>query len=380
MAFFDEQHDDHDSFAVTTFVHWIKHSTKFRHIPSGTWRGGPLGVRWVLAVLAYIVGSLTFLDFGIEVPEEIQLLRSEDFQKRAWNQIKNLADWLARALQISIDILTQTFPQRSAAWKEAILTAHQRFSTAGSYSHSARSTPSAENTNGMPTDPAEIHAYAQGLIQNGATIPEVPAPPPECETGPDRRSMREKPPAKVPTTDDFSGEEFDLDNVGESSEDDSGSAKGWKSTAEESESGKLSVVLMLLITYYGRLESDSAGIPSTRMTDVFNSFRNRGRPSGLGVDTAAPRPAANSEISSVGNGDSDEQDQETGHGASRHEPSAQYTESEHAMHQDPESRNTPTSQYLSTPKSSEPHIASLSISSGQFGFLAQCTCAFWLHS
>lgn len=175
-AFFDEQHEDHASYALATLVHWIKHSTKFRHIPSGTWRGGPVGVRWVLAVITYIVGSLTFLDHGIDVPGDIQKLRNDDFQKRAWGQVTTLTEWLGRALQLSIDTLTQTFPQRSTAWQEAVLSEYQRNTTSSIRFHSARSTPSVDNTNGLPLDPAEIHAYAQSFIQNGAKLPIITEP------------------------------------------------------------------------------------------------------------------------------------------------------------------------------------------------------------
>lgn len=223
-AFFDETHESHDRHALTTLGSWIKQSTRFRHVPTGTWRGGPRGVRWPLAVLAGLVTNLTAIEMNIRVPEAIKKVEDPMFQKRAWNQIAQLVEWMIRSVDQSIDILSKTYDQRATAWKEGVLAEYQKGQGYAALLHSARSTPAVEVTSGLPSDPAELHAYAQKLIQQrvdvspvtSITLSNLPPPP---QPGPSAKAITTKRTLKAKKQSDRSVEEYDLDDIGSSSED-----------------------------------------------------------------------------------------------------------------------------------------------------------------
>lgn len=170
VAFFNESHPDHDGFALVTLSHWMKNSTRFRHVPTGTWRGGLEGVRWNIALLSCLVSSLTSVDLRLAVPADIQAVHDEAFQKRSWRQIQQIGDWLSRSLQQSIDVLSKTSTHRAEAWKQEVLREYERSQSVGTYARSSRASSSLPCTHGVPTDATELHAYAQKLIQTGTTL------------------------------------------------------------------------------------------------------------------------------------------------------------------------------------------------------------------
>jgi hypothetical protein len=215
---FDESHEDNDKFALSTLSYWIKHSTKFRHIASGTWRGGATGVRWNLAILVCVVSSLISVDERLNVPPKVQAVYSEGFQKRSWAQVKQLGLWLAREIQRSIDILSKTFPARSEAWKKAVLAEHARYhpGTAGTI---FRASPGVSVTYGVPVEPAELHACAQKLLQDGEV---TLAPDDEHEASShmvEPRITRSRRGSQLESSSDEPREKFNLTDVGSSSDD-----------------------------------------------------------------------------------------------------------------------------------------------------------------
>lgn len=223
-AFFNETHESHNSYALTTLGYWIMHSTRFRHVPTGTWRGGPRGVRWPLAVLAGLVTNLIAIEMEIQVPDAIKLAADEIFQKRAWTQIAQLVQWMIRSVDQSIEILSKTYDQRAAAWQENVLAEYQRGLGYAELLHSTRSTPAMEATSGLPSDPAELHAYAQKLIQQRADhSPVLPVPPCDVplpkKAGTSSGVTTTKRTRKPKKQSSHSGEDFDLDDISSTSED-----------------------------------------------------------------------------------------------------------------------------------------------------------------
>ncbi|KAF8594276.1 hypothetical protein BDV93DRAFT_565599 [Ceratobasidium sp. AG-I] len=223
VALFDEDHEDYDSYALSTLAHWIKTSTRFRHVPTGTWRGGPHGVRWNLAALTCIVSSLTAVNYRIKVPAEIQRVAKPDTQERLWRQASQVANWLIRSVQQSIDNLSKTFDQRAQAWQAAVLAEYYNQQLNPLRSTGARSTPVADSTSGVPTDPTEIHAYAQNLIQAGVQVPQQDPDTSPVAVAPaqgPKSGARARRPGKQRQLDpyDDSFESFDLDAVSDTTQ------------------------------------------------------------------------------------------------------------------------------------------------------------------
>lgn len=97
---------------------------------------------------------------GASVPQDIQDVYEESFQKQAWKQLQQLGEWLSVSLQQSIATLSKTSSLRAKAWKQAVLEEHSQ-AQAPHHSHSTRSTPAFASTNGVLTDFAELHASAR---------------------------------------------------------------------------------------------------------------------------------------------------------------------------------------------------------------------------
>ncbi|KAF8600743.1 hypothetical protein BDV93DRAFT_510606 [Ceratobasidium sp. AG-I] len=220
VTFFDANDKDYNSYALSTLAHWIKTSTRFRHVPTGTWRGGPQGVQWNLAALACIVLSLTAVDYCVEVPPKIQRVSSPEIQERLWQQAGLVAQWLSRSLQQSIETLAKTFDQRARAWQAGVLAEYYNQQSNPLRFASARSTPVADSTSGLPTETAEIHAYAQKLIQAGVSVPETDVAVPIGSTEPTielplPQLTKRRPKARR----NESPESFDLDRITDTTED-----------------------------------------------------------------------------------------------------------------------------------------------------------------
>ncbi|KAF8595325.1 hypothetical protein BDV93DRAFT_515073 [Ceratobasidium sp. AG-I] len=301
-AFFDEDHEEHDAYALATLTHWIKHSTKFRHIPSGTWLGGPDGLRWVLAVLACLVTSLSCVDRRIQVPVDIQAVHSESFQTRAWNQITALTNWLDRSIQNSVDTLTQTLPQRQDAWKEAVLSEYQHRSNNPHYSGSGHSNPKGRSTNGVPSSFDELHAYAQMLMQIDNTLSDVPssysAPLATISAAGGEalhraESLGRLRPRASQVSRDEPAESFDLDGVRGSSEDEGSEHESWSPAPNESSSGKLPAfrVCDRSIAYIRPTDESGIALKGTQISEVFTTSRRRSVPGLQGRRTTGGKDA-----------------------------------------------------------------------------------------
>lgn len=180
VAFFDDEHPDYPNWALTTFIHWVKSPNQFRHQQSNTWRGGPLGVRWVVAALRRITLSFRMLDDREGVPVGVQRVFSDATHKKQWSHLASLAKWLLESLHQSISALAETFPEPSQHWKAAVVTAHLAAET----ETSAKETPGPPMTNGVPFDRKELRRMFKELTVSD----------PDVTLGKNRRSARKTAP------------------------------------------------------------------------------------------------------------------------------------------------------------------------------------------
>ncbi|KAG8693911.1 hypothetical protein FRC09_010192 [Ceratobasidium sp. 395] len=120
VALFDEQNEDHATYAMATLSHWMKTSTCFRHQESGTLLCGPAGARWLIAVLAFLAQSLTRLDRRRDIPQPIVDSFNDYAQSQRWATVKLMVSRLHAELNNTLQILTATFPDRNQAWKHQL--------------------------------------------------------------------------------------------------------------------------------------------------------------------------------------------------------------------------------------------------------------------
>lgn len=226
----------------------MKTSTRFLHLPTGTWRGGPTGVRWNVAIVCNLVTSMTLIDLKHQVPTEIQRLYTKEKHEGLWQQVTVLASWLSRSLQKSIEVLSGTFENRSDAWKQAVLSQHQRIRQSPA-ARSGSSTPGPDPTFGLPTNPTELHAYAEKLLQSGEAVPVATASsslsPAPADTGSlPGSSTRQQVPQLRPRVQtqsaepDGSRENFNLSDISSSSNQAHPEDKAWSPGPVLSNRGK----------------------------------------------------------------------------------------------------------------------------------------------
>jgi hypothetical protein len=167
VGFFDEAHPSYPSLALSTLFNFLQNPNRFIHAPTNTWRGGPSGVRWIVAVISRIATSLTLIDNGISIPLEIQRVFDASIHQRTWTLLGHMADWLITSLQLSIKTLSQSYSARSKAWKAAVISAH----LTGQVEQQEPGThTSVQATHGVPTDQLQLHQFFQALTQ---TDPEM---------------------------------------------------------------------------------------------------------------------------------------------------------------------------------------------------------------
>ncbi|QRV91949.1 Tail length tape measure protein [Ceratobasidium sp. AG-Ba] len=123
-AVFDESSPEYDEMSLSTLIIWLRAQNHFWHAPSGTLRGGPRGVRWIVAVAARICITLELCKNIGNIPTQLRPLITQSKLNQASLQLERLCTWLLAALKSSIDILEKSFDERSEAWKEAVVSAH----------------------------------------------------------------------------------------------------------------------------------------------------------------------------------------------------------------------------------------------------------------
>ncbi|KAG8698797.1 hypothetical protein FRC08_005695 [Ceratobasidium sp. 394] len=162
-ALFDASDPDHDAIALPTLIVWLRSPNRFIHSPSGTLRGGPRGVRFVVAVTARILATLLIAEHPTELTVEMRRVINPSILEQLSLQLHRLCSWLVDQLVQTNAILLRTFPQRSQAWKHAVVSAYLK----NSLFNPTDSTPVALNvTSGVPLDLAELRACYDALMES----------------------------------------------------------------------------------------------------------------------------------------------------------------------------------------------------------------------
>lgn len=160
--FFDESSLRWPELALATLYTWVQSpSNPFRHTSSGTWRGGPNGVRWIVALIARLVTTFSLIDHGDEIPALIQSAVKPQEHKKNWTQLSRLTQMLIESLKRSNEQLAKTFHSRAQEWKAHVIK-----------NYLTRQLPDAGTiglvvpvTNGVPIDPLELQRTYEALTE-----------------------------------------------------------------------------------------------------------------------------------------------------------------------------------------------------------------------
>ncbi|KAG8710001.1 hypothetical protein FRC11_004960 [Ceratobasidium sp. 423] len=119
-----EDDPEHPDYALSTFLRWARTTQRFMHLPSGTWRGGPNGVRWILAIYLHFATTFKiYKDYPAKLPtDRLKALDACNFQ-RLRSSLLAFGDWFIESLKTTIKKLKVSFRARAQAWKEAVVSA-----------------------------------------------------------------------------------------------------------------------------------------------------------------------------------------------------------------------------------------------------------------
>ncbi|KAG8683465.1 hypothetical protein FRC11_013536, partial [Ceratobasidium sp. 423] len=149
----------HTELSLMSFICYAKTTVRLRHPLSQTWRAGPYGVRWLVAI--YIFFGCAFSLFELCRDElstdTILALESCNF-RRLKAALISFGDWLLKSLQDSITVLKQTFEERAQAWRTATVSAHLAHPDDNIGNESVRL-----DTHGIPRSRATLRACYNAL-------------------------------------------------------------------------------------------------------------------------------------------------------------------------------------------------------------------------
>jgi hypothetical protein len=174
-AFFDEEDPQHPHLALTTLMNWIQGPNRFKHVPSGTWRGGPNGARWIVAVVARIVTTFTMITLESDVPEVIMKIIDASSFRRLQILLKSFCQWLIKSFRETCKTLQATQRERLMAWKTAVVSAYLNCQATEDLpreivGRQSRYGSSRALTNGVPVDPRELEQCFKHITE---TNPEL---------------------------------------------------------------------------------------------------------------------------------------------------------------------------------------------------------------
>ncbi|KAG8794905.1 hypothetical protein FRC12_020322 [Ceratobasidium sp. 428] len=174
IAFFNEELDDHSTYAMTTLLYWIKATPCFRHQESGSLLCGPAGIRWLVALLAFIAQSLLKLDRRQDVPPPIAEAFHERAQSFRWTTLRSAISYVRAELESTHRMLSQTFPDRNQVWKTQLQAVYET----GSNRPAHISTPVTQCSHyAVPIDQRQLQQCYDEVMQpiNNGTQPVPPS-------------------------------------------------------------------------------------------------------------------------------------------------------------------------------------------------------------
>ncbi|QRV88405.1 glycoside hydrolase family 15 protein [Ceratobasidium sp. AG-Ba] len=166
-AFFDVTHSDHEDFSFAALILYLRSPNRFIHSRSGTARGGPKGIRWVVAVAARIHTTLSIARYPDRLHDDLRAVINPMNLEQAVLQLQRLCRWLIEQLRGTITILRKTADQRGKAWKQAVVSAHLK--------NKVFEVPSEEYfgpliTSGVPCDPRMLASHYERIMEENPDI------------------------------------------------------------------------------------------------------------------------------------------------------------------------------------------------------------------
>ncbi|KAG8682362.1 hypothetical protein FRC11_014986 [Ceratobasidium sp. 423] len=102
-----EDDPSYPDYALPTSICWVKTCQRMHHQPSNTWRAGPDGFRWIIAIYIHFASAFSvYKNFPTQLPTD------------------SFGSWLEDSIKETISILKRTFRERAGAWQEAVVAAY----------------------------------------------------------------------------------------------------------------------------------------------------------------------------------------------------------------------------------------------------------------
>ncbi|QRV89291.1 glycoside hydrolase family 15 protein [Ceratobasidium sp. AG-Ba] len=166
-AFFDVTHCDHEDLSFSALILYLRSPNRFIHSRSGTARGGPKGIRWVVAVAARIHTTLSIARYPDRLHDDLRAVINPMNLEQAIHQLQRLCRWIIEQLRGSIVILRKTAEQRGKAWKRAVVSAHLK--------NKVFEVPTDEYfgpliTSGVPRDPRMLANHYERIMEENPDI------------------------------------------------------------------------------------------------------------------------------------------------------------------------------------------------------------------
>ncbi|KDN40413.1 hypothetical protein RSAG8_08176, partial [Rhizoctonia solani AG-8 WAC10335] len=120
-----EDDPDHAACSLTSLIQYSRTNIRFRHAPSKTWRGGPFGICWLVAIYIHFACSFSLFErCRDQISTELVLAFEACNFRRLKASLVSFGDWLVKSLRESIVILKLTYVERIKAWRSAVVSAY----------------------------------------------------------------------------------------------------------------------------------------------------------------------------------------------------------------------------------------------------------------
>ncbi|EUC56772.1 hypothetical protein RSOL_196110, partial [Rhizoctonia solani AG-3 Rhs1AP] len=176
-------HPDHPDYSIPSVIRWAKTNTRLRHEQSGTWRGGPDGVRAMVAVYIHIANAFSmYAHCSHKLPTS--LVKAFDCCNfdRLQTQLVAFGAWILQSLQDTITKLKITYAARAQAWKHAVVGQYLERTTRHTADESLR-----RDTNSIPRS---MNTLARCYEELQETSPDITLGQNNMEFRPVRRPRR----------------------------------------------------------------------------------------------------------------------------------------------------------------------------------------------
>lgn len=160
LEFFDQTLPQSSQWSISALQAWLQTSKPYLDEGSGTVYGGPLGARVLVFAFSRIFQSIARVGSGSRLPEEVRRVTRGD--RASWSstnsisKVRQCVDQVLRDVIKSTSVLSITFPERSAAWEDAVFLAYEEVGQRGDDVGRFTEGNVVSITSGVPAAPGEI--------------------------------------------------------------------------------------------------------------------------------------------------------------------------------------------------------------------------------